>query len=946
MAPRRQSPLSQSAPIFVNREGPIELFETELLKIPKETASLLVFYGQGGQGKTHLCRELFRRSDYRVNPKFDFIKRAHLDLHDRIKTDPDRALIWIRNAFAAQDLSFPTFDLAFLYYWEQVRKEEALPGLQNAMFHNAQDAAGDAGVDIGQFLGDLWRDAIDTVPGVKTIYKWVSKKGLKTGRESWLKLSRPETLKALFNDRGRVLDAHIIKQRLPWFLAQDLNHYLTKHPQSRLVLLIDEYERITPEGGASTVIQENPFDTVFRQFVTHTNGLLAAFFTRERLAWERDADWEKDLKDRQILLGGLKDSDAEKWLDLEDIMDANIRNAMINGARETSAPKALIYPLLLDLQIEHYRARIENEQEVKPDHFTIAEPDFKSRCQTLLQRVLRDYKEPMQSTLKRLCVADRFDKDAFAHVITDFQTGLSLDRFDRIKTMSFITEDEGNFLLIHRAIRDVMLNWLDEDYKDKSIRSLLTHYEARSAFDPLLKTPDTEIIALNQALELRMLQDPKGIAGWFRILEKPFEHRARYSDLETNWRRLLDFLTVQTEEFPEEVASSYNSIAFYLNTQGRYDEAEPLFKKGLNIRKRVLGEDHPDTAHSYNNVAYNLDDQGRYGEAEPLFKKSLDIRERVLGGDHPSTASSYNNYAHNLNAQGRYAEAETLYRKGLDIRERILGGDHPNTAESYNNVGYNLNHQGRYEEAELLLKKDLDICERILGEDHPDTARSYNNVAYNLSSQGRYKEAESLFKKSLDILDRIFGEDHPDTASSYDNIALNLHAQGRYAEAEPHYRKGLDIRERLLGEDHPDTAESYNNVGNNLNYQGRYEEAEPLCKKALDIFKGVWGEDHPNTATSYNNIAGSLYAQGRYAEAEVLFKKSFDIRARELGKDHPDTASSYNNIASSLTSQGRYEEAESFYKKSLDICERTLGPDHPQTTAIRANYEANKRMLE
>jgi len=515
----------------------IERFEDTLLNIPADGCSLLTFYGPGGQGKTKLCRELFRRSDYRMNA--DFIKRAHLDLHDKLKTDSDKVLIWIRNAFAKyaeQALSFPTFDLAFSYYWEEVRREDTPPRLINPGFHTASEAVGEAGTDIGEFLNDLWKDSIDTIPGVKTIYKWVSQKGLKSAHELYLKQVRPETLAELFDDRGQPRDVQSIKPKLAWFLAQDLNHYLKRHPQSRFVLLIDEYERIASEGGASTALEDNAFDKNFRRFIAETNGLLAVFFSRERLDWEKDPDWVDDLSGNQISLGGLNDADADKWLVLEEIQDDDIKAAMINGARETSDAEAKIYPLLLELQIEHYQARVDANLEVKPDNFVIEDPSFRGRCRALLQRVLRDYDENMQSTLKRLSVAERFDKTAFAFAIDHFQTGLSLDRFDRLKTLSFITEDEDGFLLIHRAVRDVMLSWLEEDYKTESIAPLLKHYTQRAKFDPLEKAPDVELRALYQAFELRLMEGPACLNAWLIEIEKPFHHRSKFTELEILWR--------------------------------------------------------------------------------------------------------------------------------------------------------------------------------------------------------------------------------------------------------------------------------------------------------------------------------------------------------------------------------------------------------------------------
>ena len=70
---------------------------------------------------------------------------------------------------------------------------------------------------------------------------------------------------------------------MPWMLAQDLNDHLSRHTGDRFVLLVDEYERVFDQGGAGKCWEENPFDRLMRRVVAETNGLLAVFFTRERL---------------------------------------------------------------------------------------------------------------------------------------------------------------------------------------------------------------------------------------------------------------------------------------------------------------------------------------------------------------------------------------------------------------------------------------------------------------------------------------------------------------------------------------------------------------------------------------------------------------------------------------------------------------------------------------
>ena len=127
--PRRRTFSART--IFVDRDSPKRIFEDAVFGIPAKGCLVRVWYGVGGQGKTALARELFRMSDGTVDPSYRHLRRAMLDLHERPRTDPDRLLIWCRNAFAKAGLAFPAFDLAFAIMWERTRGDEPLPHFES-----------------------------------------------------------------------------------------------------------------------------------------------------------------------------------------------------------------------------------------------------------------------------------------------------------------------------------------------------------------------------------------------------------------------------------------------------------------------------------------------------------------------------------------------------------------------------------------------------------------------------------------------------------------------------------------------------------------------------------------------------------------------------------------------------------------------------------------------
>ena len=285
MAPLREADLPAANKIFVDREDPQHIFERAVFSIPSNRAIIRVFYGPGGEGKTALCRELMRKTDVSVEPSYAFLRRAVLDLHGRVKTDPDLLLVWIRNAFATAGMIFPCFDLAFALTWAKTRGEEALPTFVNPWLGRlskaAQGAVGEAASAGSSWLHSdstkqLLGDAVGNIPGFGFLIKHLGGWVIDKTKRAYLERTY-ESLQQLKKD-GELKPAYKLSALLPWMLAQDFNYHLARNSTERFVLFIDEYERVFDQGGAGACWGENPFDKHMRALITETNGLLAAFF--------------------------------------------------------------------------------------------------------------------------------------------------------------------------------------------------------------------------------------------------------------------------------------------------------------------------------------------------------------------------------------------------------------------------------------------------------------------------------------------------------------------------------------------------------------------------------------------------------------------------------------------------------------------------------------------
>jgi hypothetical protein len=186
MAPLRENQLPAAHKIFVDREAQQKVLEDATFAIPADRSRVLVFYGVGGQGKTALCREQWRKTDAVVDPTYAFVRRAELDLHGRQKDDPDLLLVWIRNGFADAGISLPAFDLALALTWEATRGEQPFPVLSRPWLKRATAIAKGGVEDAADKTKDwlqsdtvteLLGDAVAEIPGVgfllKRVGNWV-----------------------------------------------------------------------------------------------------------------------------------------------------------------------------------------------------------------------------------------------------------------------------------------------------------------------------------------------------------------------------------------------------------------------------------------------------------------------------------------------------------------------------------------------------------------------------------------------------------------------------------------------------------------------------------------------------------------------------------------------------------------------------------------------------
>lgn len=695
--------------LFVDREEPIAEFQRVLDELTQDSSDLLVFHGVGGQGKTSLCHELIRRARLLERPGLAI---AHVDLHTRKDINPALALLWVRNALAAgSKKSFPAFDVGYAMYWRSCYPEMPLPdfGASGWLAHTEDLAADVFSEGAQEALETLAKGLLESVP-----FGALLRLGVGQGIEKVkLKLiyKRNPILNELADAEGNPLPPLEIERRLPDLLAWDIG----RHAQSgsRFVIFIDEYERVLEQGGIASVLHRNLFDDAIRQLAARARATLFVIFSRERLPWASqpaggiDAnEWTEWIGRAHHQLGGLAPEDADRVLSAIPVEVPQIRAAMIEGSTVgTAGHRSEAYPLMLELQADHYlRLRKNPQYHPSPEDFRLQAASFAELRMQLLQRLLRDYGPQTEALLKRLAVARSFDRRLFMFLERELPSGFPLDGFNTIVQLSFVEEGPATEpdYVFHRIIREGLLEFsTPEDMHDT--HAALFRFHAAAAQVPAGSPVGPEHVdALVEAAYHKLSCDREGVIDWWKNARAPFleQHAAR---------PLLAVEALLLEK---------------LDPDPRFTDRARVDLLGLHV-DTLLAISHFEGAIR---VLTRLVEVLRSLASEGLS----DLTQRLL------LQSAL------LTRENRLLEAELASDEAYDLVDQ-LDPDAALDANTnfYGTLALGLERQGLFEEAEKARRLSIGFEIKKYGEHHFEVMRSRLLLAQLLAQRERDSEAQS-----------------------------------------------------------------------------------------------------------------------------------------------------------------------------------------------------------
>jgi hypothetical protein len=186
---------------------------------------------------------------------------------------------------------------------------------------------------------------------------------------------------------------------------------------------------------------------------------------------------------------------------------------------------------------------------LSPDRFQVTAESFEDRRRDVVRRVLRDYGIPLATTLERLSVARRFDRQAFDMIVQTFGTALPLDQFERIADLSFVTKGDDGFLTIHNAIAETIRETLTPQMRATSVQALFQHFEERARVATAREVTEKNVIALVESAFLRLAQGAEGYVTWLSGAAYSVHRTAPYASVAGLWRETAGI--IETRLGPE-----------------------------------------------------------------------------------------------------------------------------------------------------------------------------------------------------------------------------------------------------------------------------------------------------------------------------------------------------------------------------------------------------------
>jgi hypothetical protein len=381
-----------------NREELIAAFERNLEHKKPQDHRVLVFYGDGGIGKTTLLQKLEQLHRQRCPQAL----MGRLDLAGADTTPPDLLLYRLRRLFPT--IPFPSFSLALAEYGRRFHPEQVYGSDRKELLQAAGPYADvlAGGLEVlGQLSGvGLAVNAMKAAATAKRqLSDWVQQRA-----EPWLQRSQSYTEEQLLAQLP-LQWARDFRQALSSQLDQGWDDAITYSGPPPLIAF-DTYETLWHSGMGRSGRRREPRERWLVDLVSELPEVLWVIGGRDRLSWEESYDKAWSEACEQHLIGQLSEEDARSFLAKRGIEEQAIVEKIVSQSAGV--------PFYLELETQLYDKTPAEER--TPEVFGGSQREQ-------IERLLTHLDASERASLKLLAAFGIWDRELFSRAVAHFATG-------------------------------------------------------------------------------------------------------------------------------------------------------------------------------------------------------------------------------------------------------------------------------------------------------------------------------------------------------------------------------------------------------------------------------------------------------------------------------------------------------------------------------------------
>ncbi len=910
---------------FVDRIEPQKTFWENYDKISAESATI-VFYGEGGIGKTRLLKELSREFNPEIQNLAQEVAYAHYDFENIF--DTRTILLSIKYQLDKQGFTFPLFEIGNFYYSLKIENLNAddLPKIKKFVDKSQVLRGITTGIDfvmLGASMGMSTTVAVFSMIS-KKIFEWLITRKLKAEILRRFKV-------AIDDDAPNT-----IYELLPELFALDIKGYFenANHRKKALVMFLDTYEKLASE--AKMIYEERVRDLWLRGAVSGIMSIvpntLWVICGRTNLQWNFA---HADIPVQSVKLAALSENDSKALLEKSGVENSNLRDGI---AKLTQGS-----PIFLTLCLDIYRAYLDSHNGDEPDI-----SKFAAGREKVVNRILKYMDAQTQETIKFLCALN-FYTDDIACEIGDKAIVFNDTIYEQTKIFSFIHSEEiiiddftATVYTFDKTIQADLLPNCSERLI-KKIKKFANEYFNEAL--PKLPSTGGEFI-------FNLMYWTKLLARYIEpndadFVEQYSENISAYVSKLMDFAKFDDIQNVigvyfaKVINFDETDTTAHALFEFETArlkfAQGLYQESADYSKSAYEKFLELTDEEEPQTLDAMAHLAISLNALGKYREALELQKNLLELYRDIFGDKNSKTVGAMHTLARIFANLGLYEQEIEIGSKALALEEKVLenyrenfGGRNTKTISAMHNLAASLNNlelHERYEEALKLLEKVLKFYRKNRGEKHPDTILATQNLITTLNHLGRYEESLELQKQVLNYYAETFGDKHPRTIDAMNNLAAILFNLERHTDEIELRQKILELYREILGADHPKTLHAMGSLAISFSSSGNFDKSIKLVRQILKISGEIDTTDEilGNTMALAYCLNDFLNNAAFRAEAIELVRQALDILKKFNYHKSPETTVASVNLqilSYTLTDLGYNEEAAEIERYALSLPEQ------------------------